>query len=147
MTNATGPKKEGTTVRELTKTQCLERLAAATVGRVAFVTPQGLQIIPVNYRLADSTLMLNTTPGSSLAQLSEMGRPVTFEVDYHAENFTLAWSVLMQGTLRKLDHAGRERLAELQPPLRPWPGEAASSHLEFEPHQFSGRVLEHHWAV
>lgn len=145
--SATAPKKEGTTVRELTEDQYLERLGVATVGRVAFVAPQGLQIIPVNYRLAGATLMLSTTPGSSLAQLGDIGASVTFEVDYHAENFTLAWSVLMQGTLRKLDAAGRARLAELQPPLRPWPGESASSHLEFAPQRFSGRVLEHRWPV
>ena len=142
-----GPRKtEGTTVRELTEAECLDRLAAATVGRVAFVTPQGLQVIPVNYRLSGRVLMVSTTPGSSLAQLGEMGRPVTFEVDYHGEDFALAWSVLMQGTLETLDQAGRRRLAELQPPLRPWPGQAATSHLEFVPHRFSGRVLQHRWS-
>jgi nitroimidazol reductase NimA-like FMN-containing flavoprotein (pyridoxamine 5'-phosphate oxidase superfamily) len=134
-----------TAVRELSDAECLDRLAAAPVGRVAFVTPRGLQIIPVNYRLAGSVLMLSTTPGGSLAQLGDMGGPVTFEVDYHGEDFAVAWSVLMQGSLRNLDRAGRQRLAELQPPLRPWPGEAATSHLEFVPRHFSGRVLEHRW--
>lgn len=143
MSTAPSRKKEGTAVRQLEEAECLDRLAAATVGRVAFVTPQGLQVIPVNYRLARPVLMLSTTPGSSLAQLGEMGASVTFEVDYHGEDFALAWSVLMQGTLRTLDQAGRRRLAELQPPLRPWPGEAATSHLEFVPRHFSGRVLEH----
>ena len=140
----TAPTSEGTAVRKLTAPECLDQLDDATVGRVAFVTPSGLQIIPVNFRRAGSTLLLDTTPGSSLAQLGEMGRPVTFQVDHHGEDLLQAWSVLMQGTLRLLDRAGRARLAALQPPLRPWPGEAASAHLEFVPQQFSGRVLQRH---
>jgi nitroimidazol reductase NimA-like FMN-containing flavoprotein (pyridoxamine 5'-phosphate oxidase superfamily) len=134
----------GSTVQKLTAPQCLERLAAATVGRVGYVNPHGLQIIPVNYRLAGSTLMLATTPGSSLAQLGEMGGAVAFEVDYHGLDFNLAWSVLMHGPLRQLDDAGRQRLAELRRPLLSWLGESATLHVEFVPQDFSGRVLQHH---
>ena len=132
------------TVRELTEEGCLQRLAAATVGRVGYVSPHGLQIIPLNYRLAGSTLMLATTPGSAFAQLGEMGATVTFEVDYHGPDFNMAWSVLMHGSVRQLDTAGRQRLAELRPPLLSWLGEAATQHLEFIPQRFSGRVLQHH---
>jgi nitroimidazol reductase NimA-like FMN-containing flavoprotein (pyridoxamine 5'-phosphate oxidase superfamily) len=134
-------------VRELTPAQCLDRLTGGTVGRVGYVTAQGVQIIPVNYRVAGSTLMLSTTPRSSLAQLAEMGREVAFEVDYYGRDLALAWSVLMQGTLRELDAAGRERLADLRRPVQPYVGDAASLHLEFVPKTFSGRVLQHHWTV
>jgi nitroimidazol reductase NimA-like FMN-containing flavoprotein (pyridoxamine 5'-phosphate oxidase superfamily) len=132
------------TVQELTAAGCLEHLAAATVGRVGYVNPHGLQIIPVNYRLAGSTLMLATTPGSSLAQLGEMGGAIAFEVDYHGPDSDVAWSVLMHGTVRQLDSAGRQRLAELNRPLLSWRGDAATLHLEFVPKDFSGRVLQHH---
>ena len=132
------------TVQEMTEEGCLERLAAATVGRIGYVSPQGLQIIPLNYRLAGSTLMLATTPGSAFAQLGEMGARVAFEVDYHSPDLNMAWSVLMHGSVRQLDAAGRERLAELRPPLLSWLGEAATLHLEFIPQRFSGRVLQHH---
>lgn len=134
----------GSTVRKLTPDECLERLAVATVGRVGYVNPQGLQIIPVNYRLAEPTLMLATTPGSSLAQLGEMGATIAFEVDYHASDLTVAWSVLMHGRVRQLDAAARQRLADLARPLVSWRGEAATQHLEFVPQDFSGRVLQHH---
>ena len=89
----------------------------ATVGRVGYVSRQGLQIIPLNYRLAGSTLMLATTPGSSLAQLGAMDATVAFEVDYHGPSFDVAWRVLMHGTLHELDSTARQRLAELSPPL------------------------------
>jgi nitroimidazol reductase NimA-like FMN-containing flavoprotein (pyridoxamine 5'-phosphate oxidase superfamily) len=134
----------GSGVLKLTAAQCLERLAAATVGRVGYVSPRGLQIIPVSYRLAGSTLMLATTPGSFLAQLGESDGAVAFEVDYHGPNFDVAWSVLMHGTVHLLDEAGRQRLAELRRPLLSWLGESATLHLEFVPQDFSGRVLQHH---
>ena len=137
--------RSGSTVKKLTAAQCLERLAAATVGRVGYVSPRGLQIIPVNYRLAGSTLMLATTPGSSLAQLGEMNGAVAFEVDYHGPDFNQAWSVLMHGTIRELDKAGRQRLADLRRPLLSWLGEGATLHLEFVPKDFSGRALQHQW--
>lgn len=136
--------RDGGTVHELSAEQCLERLAAATVGRVGYVSQRGLQIIPVNYRLSGTTLMLATAPRSSLAQLGEMGGSVAFEVDYHGQNFDVAWSVLMHGTVRQLDSAGRQRLTELRRPLLSWLGEAATQHLEFVPDDFSGRVLQNH---
>jgi nitroimidazol reductase NimA-like FMN-containing flavoprotein (pyridoxamine 5'-phosphate oxidase superfamily) len=134
------------TVTRLDRAGCLERLKVATVGRLGFVTPQGLQILPVSYRLDGQVLLLATTPGSSLAQLGEMGRPVTFEVDYHARDLEVAWSVLMQGELRELDAAGRTRWAEIQPPFISFPGDAATVHLAFWPSSFSGRVMHHHWS-
>jgi uncharacterized protein len=132
----------GGSVQKLSAEQCLERLAAATVGRVGYVSPRGVQIIPVNYRLAGATLMLATTPGSSMAQLGEMGAAVAFEVDYHGQNLDIAWSVLMHGTLRELDSAAQRRLAELRRPLLSWLGQAATQHLEFVPEDFSGRILQ-----
>jgi hypothetical protein len=137
-------KHEGSTVRKLTDAECLDRLSAATVGRVGYVDPRGLQIIPVNYRLEGSSLLMATTPGSALAQLGEMGGGLTFEVDYHSPDFTLAWSVLMHGPVHRLDRAGRQRVAELRRPLLSWMGDAATLNLEFVPKTFSGRVLQYH---
>ena len=79
--------------RTLPKKECFELLAVAVVGRVGFVSPAGLQIIPMNYRLGpDHQLFMKTVPGSALAQLAEVDAAVAFEVDYHAEDFQIAWS-------------------------------------------------------
>lgn len=145
MTHETTEPTATSTVTRLNRTGCLERLKVATVGRVGYVTARGLQIIPVNYRLDGQVLMLATTPRSSLAQLAEMSRPVTVEVDYAGRDLGLAWSVLMQGEVRELDAADRARWAQMPRPLEPFPGDAASVHLKFVPHRFSGRVLQHRW--
>jgi hypothetical protein len=52
-------------IRTLPEAECFELLAVANVGRVGFVSPTGLQIIPMNYRLgADHQLFMKTAPGT-----------------------------------------------------------------------------------
>ncbi len=130
------------TVRILDDQECRDRLAAATVARVGYVMPSGMQITPLNYRSTGTSLMLSTTPRSALSQLAEMGASVAVEVDYHDSSMDLAWSVLMQGTLSTLDRQGRARLDALPRPVESWLGEQASEHLEFTPRSYSGRVLQ-----
>jgi uncharacterized protein len=129
-------------VRTLPDTECFQLLAVATVGRVGFVSPAGVQIIPVNYRLgADHQLFMKTAPGSALAQLAEVDAPVAFEVDYHADDFRIAWSVLMNGTMSNLDEEARKAYEDLRRPPVPWPGPASSLPVRFVPRTVSGRGL------
>jgi nitroimidazol reductase NimA-like FMN-containing flavoprotein (pyridoxamine 5'-phosphate oxidase superfamily) len=126
-------------VSELSEVQCRELLSVATVARIGFVSPDGLQIIPLSCRFSDGALYLRTRPGSQLDQLAEAGRSVTFEVDYHGPDFGLAWSVLMQGHLERLDAAGRRLMADLPVAVRPWPGEDCTRGLRFLPRSYTGR--------
>jgi hypothetical protein len=41
---------------------------------------------------------MNTSRHGTLAELAEIDAPVAFEVDHHASDFGIAWSVLMNGT-------------------------------------------------
>jgi nitroimidazol reductase NimA-like FMN-containing flavoprotein (pyridoxamine 5'-phosphate oxidase superfamily) len=117
-------------------------LAVANVGRVGFVSPTGLQIIPMNYRLgADHQLFMKTAPGSALAELAEMNAEVVFEVDYHADDFRIAWSVLMSGTISRLDGAATAAYQDLRLPVVPWPGPSSSLPVRFVPRTVSGRGL------
>jgi nitroimidazol reductase NimA-like FMN-containing flavoprotein (pyridoxamine 5'-phosphate oxidase superfamily) len=129
-------------ITTLPEAKCFELLAVAIVGRVGFVSPTGLQIIPMNYRLgADHQLFMKTAPGSALAQLAEIDAEVVFEVDYHADDFRIAWSVLMNGTLGRLDAAATAAYNDLQRPPVPWPGPASSLPVRFVPRTVSGRGL------
>jgi nitroimidazol reductase NimA-like FMN-containing flavoprotein (pyridoxamine 5'-phosphate oxidase superfamily) len=130
-----------TSSRTLTDAECVERLFAATVGRVAFVTPGGLQVIPVNVRSTGTSLMLNTSPGSSLSQLAEMGREVTLEVDEALTGSGQAWSVLMHGPIVKLDAHGRQRREAMPQQVEAWPADATQP-LEFTPRSYSGRLVQ-----
>ena len=129
-------------IRTLSENECFELLAAAIVGRVGFVSPAGLQIIPMNYRLGpDHQPFMKTAPGSALARLAEVDAPVAFEVDYHADDFQIAWSVLMNGTISRLDAAATSAYEELRRPPVPWPGSASSLPVRFVPRTVSGRVV------
>ena len=129
-------------IRTLPAVECFELLAVADVGRVGFVSPTGLQIIPMNYRLgADHQLFMKTAPGSALAELAEMDAEVVFEVDYHADDFRIAWSVLMNGTISRLDGAATAAYQDLRSPVVPWPGPGSSLPVRFVPRTVSGRGL------
>jgi nitroimidazol reductase NimA-like FMN-containing flavoprotein (pyridoxamine 5'-phosphate oxidase superfamily) len=126
----------------LPEAECFELLAVGTVGRIGFVSPAGVQIIPINYRLgAGHRLFFKTAPAGALAQLAEMDAQVAFEVDYHAADFRIAWSVLMNGTISRLDAAATEAYANLRLPPTPWPGLASSLLVYFAPRTVSGRSL------
>ena len=138
------PQKPATAsyLRTLPEAECFELLAVGTVGRIGFVSPAGVQIIPVNYRLgAGHRLFFKTVPRGGLAQLAEMDAQVAFEVDYHAADFQIAWSVLINGTLSRLNAAATAAYADLRLPPVPWPGPASSLPVYFMPRTVSGRSL------
>ena len=133
----------GSNLATLSETQCFELLAVATVGRVGFVSPEGLQIIPVNFRLgAGQRIFMRVAPIGVLAQLAETHSHVAFEVDYHADDFRIAWSVLMQGAVSLLDAEARTAYADLPLPPVPWPGRTRSLPVQFVPRTVSGRGLQ-----
>jgi nitroimidazol reductase NimA-like FMN-containing flavoprotein (pyridoxamine 5'-phosphate oxidase superfamily) len=142
MAESLDARSASTYMRILPETECYQLLAVATVGRVGFVSPTGVQILPIDYRLgADHRLFLNTSPDGSVAQLARAAAPVAFEVDYHADDFGLAWSVLINGTLRFLDAEATAAYAELRLRPVPWPGLVDAVTLQFVPECISGRGL------
>jgi nitroimidazol reductase NimA-like FMN-containing flavoprotein (pyridoxamine 5'-phosphate oxidase superfamily) len=133
----------GSNLVMLSEAQCFELLAVATVGRVGFVSPGGLQIIPVNYRLgAHQRIFMRVAPNGLIAHLAELHNYVAFEVDYHAEDFRVAWSVLMQGSVSLLDAKGRSEYTDLHLLPTPSPGRAGSLPVQFIPTAVSGRSLQ-----
>ena len=129
-------------MRPLTDAECIDLLQVATVGRIGFVSPAGLQIIPVSYRAGEGPrLFFKTAPDGILAQLGEIGNEVAFEVDYHASGIPVAWSVLMHGEIHPLDEQARTAYERLRLPPEPWPGPDRSLVLQFVPRDISGRGL------
>jgi nitroimidazol reductase NimA-like FMN-containing flavoprotein (pyridoxamine 5'-phosphate oxidase superfamily) len=129
-------------LRTLPEPECYELLAVAVVGRIGFVSPAGVQILPVNFRLGSGhRLFMKTSPHGTLAQLAQIDAPVAFEVDHHAGDFGIAWSVLMNGTLSFLDPEASAAYAELRLPPVPWPGLPSPVTIQFVPKTISGRGL------
>jgi hypothetical protein len=128
---------------QLSEKECLQLLQAATVGRIGFVSPAGLQIIPVSYRVgAGPRLFFKTARDGMVAQLSDIGCEVAFEVDYHASGADVAWSVLMHGEIRPLDEQARAAYEGLRLRPEPLPGPDRTLLLHFVPRDISGRSLQ-----
>ena len=132
-------------MRTLPESECYELLAVSTVGRIGFVSSAGVQILPVGFRLGDGhRLFMRTSPDGTVARLARDSASVGFEVDYHANDFGIAWSVLMNGTLSFLDPVATEAYARLRLQPVPWPGLASSVAIQFVPETISGRELHRH---
>ena len=142
MSNALDGPTASSYLRILSEAECYELLAVATVGRIGFVSPAGVQIFPVDFRLGSGhRLFLKTSPEGTVAELAETGDSVAFEVDHHASDFGIAWSVLMNGTLSFLDAEANAAYAELRLQPVPWPGLASTVTIQFLPETISGRGL------
>jgi nitroimidazol reductase NimA-like FMN-containing flavoprotein (pyridoxamine 5'-phosphate oxidase superfamily) len=129
-------------MRTLPESECYKLLAVSTVGRIGFLSPAGIQILPLGYRLGDGhRLFMRTSPQGIVARLAGDSATVSFEVDYHASDFGIAWSVLMNGTVSLLDSAATEAYGKLRLQPVPWPGLARSVAIQFVPETISGRGL------
>jgi hypothetical protein len=125
--------------RQFQELPCPLVLRQATPSWRSSVPRCAEQIIPVNYRLgAGHRLFFKTAPGGALAQLAEGDAQVAFEVDYHAADFRIAWSVLMNGMISRLDAAATAAYADLRLAAVPWPGPASSVLVQFMPRTVLG---------
>lgn len=134
--------KHEPTIGKLSQQQCLDLLTAAAVGRLGFVSSAGVEIIPVGYRLGlGPRLFVVTQVWGIVGQLAETGARCSFEVDHHGDNYRGGWSVLMRGTLSRLDREGREAYAQLDRSVDSWPGYANARPVQFVPLSYSGRSV------
>lgn len=129
-------------IRHLSQHACLELLRAEAIGRVGFVSRQGVEILPIGYRLADGPrLLMMTRPRGILGQLAEIGARCSFEVDHHDNTGRAGWSVLMQGVLTRLDGPGTAAYGGLTRSLDSWPGYPDATPIQFVPDSYSGRSV------
>jgi nitroimidazol reductase NimA-like FMN-containing flavoprotein (pyridoxamine 5'-phosphate oxidase superfamily) len=129
-------------IRLLSQTQCLELLGAAAIARVGYVSNDGVEIIPVGFRLAAGPrLFMMTQPWGILGQLAERGARCTVEVDHHGDTQGSGWSVMMRGTLSRLDQSGSAAYADLDHHLEAWPGYVDAKPVQFVPSSYSGRSV------
>jgi nitroimidazol reductase NimA-like FMN-containing flavoprotein (pyridoxamine 5'-phosphate oxidase superfamily) len=82
-------------LERLSRTECLDLLALAHVGRVGFLVDGHPEILPVNYALDGDAILFRTAEGSALNQVSLAN--VAFEVDAIDESMRSGWSVLVRG--------------------------------------------------
>ncbi len=129
---------------ELSYSECETLLRSGVVGRVALSTPTGPQIVPVNYSVVDSEIVMRT---SAYSVLGTYGRDATlaFEVDRFDEQHQRGWSVIARGRCEIIsDQADVDHVRKVWEP-RPWANGARGLFLKIAWTELSGRQLGNDW--
>ena len=103
---------------ELTATECRDLLTTQEVGRVAVCTPQGPQILPVNFAVDGASLVFRTAPYGVLGRHAWNSR-IAFEVDHLDPASRSGWSVVARGAGEMIEDA--EELGEVRAFRNPQP--------------------------
>jgi nitroimidazol reductase NimA-like FMN-containing flavoprotein (pyridoxamine 5'-phosphate oxidase superfamily) len=128
-----------TLAHALTWDECLDRLHACSIGRIA-VTHRALPaIVPVNYVLTGSRVVFRTEPGGMLARACD-GTVVAFEVDVLDPDGRSGWSVLVVGHAELLEGSAAVRAAEMG--LVAAVGDGRDQFVAITIGQLSGRLIE-----
>lgn len=124
---------------EVAYEECLELLRVRSVGRIAVVVNEAPIVLPVNYRLVETSgptwIALRTRPGNVIDQVPTR---VAFEIDDVDAAHSEGWSVLVRGTLLHVDPDAADFRGRFDP--EPWPDER-NAWLVIEPFAVSGRRL------
>ncbi len=96
----------------------LDRLAAADLGRLAYVVDGRPTIVPVQFAVVDRDLVIRSLPGTK-ATLAGLGVPVCLEVDEFDPDRRRGWSVVAHGTLEPIADPAVMRRAWTHDPS-PW---------------------------
>jgi len=108
-----------------------------TVGRLAFRSSKGQQLLPVNFVFRHERVYFTTSPDSVLAELAEGCDDVAFEIDYPDRLMQHGWSVLVKGTTKKVAPAD----VDLSKDPRPWAPGVRDILIELTPDQITGRRI------
>jgi nitroimidazol reductase NimA-like FMN-containing flavoprotein (pyridoxamine 5'-phosphate oxidase superfamily) len=121
-------------LQDLTPEECWELLTTTTLGRIAWTTASGPEVVPVNFVTEGSTVRIRTAAYSALAQKVDAER-VAFEVDAIDEATHSGWSVLVRG-LAEIEYD-----ADGGPTPEPWASGSRHTTVEIVVDQITGRRL------
>jgi len=130
--------------RELSYSECEALLRGGVAGRVALTTPTGPQIIPLNYSVVDSAVILRTAPGSILGTYGP-DAILALEVDHLDHTFQQGWSVVARGRAEVVeDEAALKHIRAVWEP-RPWASGERPLFLRIFWSELTGRQLGTGW--
>jgi uncharacterized protein len=127
-------------IEELPRSECLNLLATASIGRVGLLVDGRPEILPVNYALDGDTILFRTAEGTALNQASMT--VVAFEVDQIHPETQSGWSVLLQGLAYDIGDtidATSERLRQLS--LNTWAPGGRQRWFQVRPDKITGRRI------
>jgi hypothetical protein len=143
-----GRMAEAPWLEELPGDQCLDLLRQGSVGRIAVVVDDHPIVVPVNYRLVEPVgrrwIAVRTRPENVIDRAS---MNVAFEIDAIDAVHHEGWSVLVRGTLHRVDPDAAGFREQFDP--EPWILEERDRWVVIEPFAITGRQLhaaDREWA-
>jgi hypothetical protein len=132
----------GTGLIELDRAECMELLAAKSVGRIAYASDTGARILPVNYILVEDSVIFRTVPAGEIFNHA-LNSICAFEIDETDEFFESGWSVVAVGRLQLAteDDFARMRYGKLP---EPWARGSRWMFVRLPCEQVSGRRVIGH---
>jgi nitroimidazol reductase NimA-like FMN-containing flavoprotein (pyridoxamine 5'-phosphate oxidase superfamily) len=135
-----------TDVIELSYEESLALLATESVGRIAVHADPYPLVFPVNYKLVDGRgpseppghawIAIRTRPGNTIDRAPMF---VSFEIDGVEHARHTGWSVIVTGTLHRVDERAADFDERFDP--EPWIGEERDRWLVIHPTRITGRRL------
>ncbi len=117
-------------IEELGREECLELMATQRVGRLGVIVDGVPLVLPMQFVLDGSTVVLQTNQGSKT--LHTPLTSVSFEVDHVDWDQGVGWSVLVQGIGEDISTAIDERSETAPDPGRPHLGAASGGSLALD---------------
>ena len=112
-------------------------LAAASIGRIAVMSADGIDIFPVNFVVDGTTVVFRSAAGTKLFEVVLGGR-IAFETDGYEAGHGRAWSVVLKGHGEVIDRWG-EIYAAQELPIVPWNHSPKERFVRVIPTSVTGR--------
>jgi uncharacterized protein len=129
----------GAFLDELTRDQCLRRMASVAVGRIIYTRQAMPAVELVNFAIADGDVVIRTSRSGKLAAAIS-GAVVAFEADQLDPATETGWSVTAIGQSREVtDPADLERLGRIG--LATWAPGDHTHYIRISPQVLNGRVI------
>ena len=125
---------------ELSSAECEAYLARGGVGRLAFSTPGGIRIVPLNFCTNANTVVFRTVADSELGTYGE-GSEAVFEIDEVDHSAELGWSVVAFGRLERPSEADEVWDIRGWRNPTPWSGANRNFHMKLRWNLLTGRRL------
>ncbi len=126
--------------QRLMAVECRQLIAPGGIGRIAFSTTLGPVVLPVNFAVVASTIVIRTSEGSTIA--GHASDQVAFEVDHIDEALSQGWSVLVRGQAHRVAHPAELRIVQEEAAVWPWADGDREVYIRILPSQITGRRIE-----
>ncbi|WP_423834503.1 pyridoxamine 5'-phosphate oxidase family protein [Streptomyces manipurensis] len=117
--------------------ECRRLLGVRGIGRVAFFTPDGPAVHPVNYLVVDTGIAFSTAADTVLARA--VGTEAAFETERIDDVAAKGWSILAVGRLDAVTDASALERRAAAAHFAPWAGEDRTHWMKITPVRITGR--------